>query len=238
MKTNNSGVQFTGEEITRSSVVIAVITGVFLLAAIGAFFIEKMLGVILIGAMLVTAGVLTVIFRKNAYPEEKLNFAAIAVFGLFITAVGIIGLLIDKGSENNDTLMLTSLGTLAGFSLVGGALLIFSPIIRRKMKQSRCTRTVSAICVDTILKTTGRSGNYYEHIWEYARGDINVRASDKIWAGSRKPEIGTEEIIQVNPEDANDIFRPGAKRSGLLLFAGILLTAMGVLLTVIFFTMI
>lgn len=188
-------------------------------AITGAMLVCLMIGVALwrvdmalafspIGIITAVYGILDLrLLKKNAYPEEKycpavITFAGLA-FALILMTAGLGGKLSGlSGFAVKAVVFMES----AVSVIVIGALIAAYPFLHIKIKKSRCTRTVTAVCTEVEPHSYGRS-RYYTHIWKYPYGKISVTASDNIRTSSVKPLVETRMEINVNPDDPNDIYR-------------------------------
>ncbi|MCR5121349.1 MAG: hypothetical protein K6B74_02900 [Ruminococcus sp.] len=195
-------------EATDKKMFKAVSCALLICLIIGAalWWFDMALSLSTIGIMIAVYGILDLrILKKDAYPEEKYGSAAIIFAGLAFTSVLLtIGLGVQLFGLSNITVIAFVEGAVS--LIVLGIIAAAYPFLHIKMKNSRCTRTVTAVCSEVERHGFGRS-IYYEHIWKYPYGKISVTASDKIRTSSLKPLVDTHTEIAVNPDDPNDIYR-------------------------------
>ena len=189
---------------------------------------DRSLMVVAVGAMFLLVGIAGALYNRKTkvYPEQWLRPIAAIIVG----AGGIVLPLMAMRDISTDEMYFAIIPALAMFTLLIGTLLVVSPLFEKAMKKRRCTETVMATCTAIDLKSSGRGGCRYEHIWEYPIGSIKVTASDHLIVSTRKPEVGSIERILVNPDDPNDIYRKATSRTVFMILTGSLILVISMVL--------
>lgn len=117
-----------------------------------------------------------------------------------------------------------------------GACIFLMPILKRIYMLKRCTEKIRAVCIDLYEEVRhepeGGTSAVYIPKWEYSYdGKVYQQYEDRR-TNVGVPNVGSERMIYVNPDDPNEIYRSNFQASIFTVIVGGAMAVVGFLLLI------
>ena len=216
---NNTGTSYIEKRRSKDRLLGAVRLAVNAVCALGILYFgprrNMTMCLLLFPVAFLLSGLVDLIGKHDRYIDEKISPFMSVVLGGGLTAF----ILYHRNDAANSfggffdkhRIMPLIMGMM-------GAVLLIQLVVTGRIRAHRCTETVTASCVDTIVHRGGRGGSRYEYIWEFMYNGSVVRSMDRVLEIKDKYPVGSVAEIMVNPEDPMDIYRRSSSQNSLSVF--------------------
>ena len=222
---------------TLKSIFVAIVFVGGLIGAIVFHKTEPRATVICIGAIFLFFGLVVLFSQKPLLKNlPVLVFPVVGALMIIIPAL----LLIAENSDELESEFVERFAVnsfVSIFVLVGIALIVLPPIIH-KHKMEVFTVTIEAVCIhlDHHISRTrkGRRTITYAPTWEYDYNGNMYTYKESTYTNLNVPKVGAVYELLINPDEPEELYRPIKSVRMLLLFMGLMFTAMGILALVMY----
>ena len=192
--------------LKASVLMFTVLTAGIIAAFITHYIGTKVWFYVAIGLTIAAVSLIIVIDKKDRYPDEKLLPGIFLLVGLVMTAAALIFTYVLPTDHGNDANMRT-VAVFGGICFaVTGAVLITYPLYTDHLKKQRCTDEVMATCIMHIEKYIGKGEHSYAPVWSFWHSGAEQSVAERRYT-FRPPQLGSLNLICVNPNDPEDIYR-------------------------------